>query len=58
MELDIETIGYILENKSDECIEEMLTPDDCLRYMAHQMGKPVNELRKRYRNIKEGLPTD
>ena len=57
LKLDVEIVGHILNNGTDEDVEE-LTPDDCLRYMAHEMDVPVNELRKKFRKIKEGLPVD
>lgn len=57
-ELDIETIKYILDNEDDETIEELLTPDDCLRFMASASGIPLDTIRERFRNVQEGLPVD
>jgi len=56
--IDIKAIDFILNNGTDEDVEELLTPDDCLRHMAHEMGVPIDELRRKYRKIKEGLPIE
>jgi len=55
--MSIETIGDILENGSEE-EQELLTPEDCLRFLSAAMDVPEDTLKDRYSRIKEGLPVE
>lgn len=51
-----EVIDYILNHGSDEDVDR-LTPDDCLNYISYCLGESSVEIKRRFRDIKEGLPT-